>query len=137
MRFHTKLGPVQAVLSLIPALLFGYSWMFGSAHRSAEGLIALFWLVSAAAWLSMRFFTYWDLDRDALRARGLWTTRVIPWSEVTYIGPWESAKSKWIVVEYQRRAPLSDRGRILATPARRADFVAALRQFAPQAQFEI
>jgi hypothetical protein len=136
-RFRSKLGPPQAAFSIAPAFLFGYGWLFGKSHRGADGLLALAWLACSATWFSVHAFTFWDFESSGLRERRLWKTTMIPWTEVTYIGPWQSAKSKWIAVEYERKTPLSDRGRIVAIPARREAFIAALRQFAPQAQFEI
>ena len=103
-----------------------------------DGTIALLWAASAIVWMSVPAFTYWDLEGAGLREhRPFWKTKTIPWSEVTYIGPWESASSKRIAIEYERKAPFPDRGRIIATPARRQAFIAALRRFAPQAEFEI
>ena len=99
--------------------------------------IALLWAISASLMSILPFLTYWDFESDGLRERRLWRTKTIPWAEVTYVGPWESASSKWVAIEYERKAPLSDRGRVIVTPARRKAFIAALRQFAPQAEFEI
>src|ERR1700739_1113399 len=111
MRFHSRSGLGMGAVYLVPAFVYAYGWISANPHRYFDGAIALLWAISASLMFILPFFTYWDFGSDVLRERRLWRTKTIPWAEVTYVGPWESASSKWVAIEYERKAPLSDRKR--------------------------
>jgi hypothetical protein len=107
------------------------------SHKNQDGAVALLVAFGAVLCFSLPLFNYLDCESIGLRAHGLWRTKVIPWKDVTHVGPVKPKLPKFIVIEYAREASLTGRGHIGFAPKKREVFVAALRQFAPHAEFEV
>lgn len=142
MRFRTKFAWVQFAGAIL-WLGLSYSWSHNthatSGIRSSYLLGGIFWLFLALSCVMNYFFTWWDINDSGLTQRRLWSTRTIPWNEITRIAPWQPNSKpmpKWLAVEYARPAPMSDRGQLLIQPADRNALVRALRTHAPQADFD-
>jgi hypothetical protein len=101
--------------------------------------LAVIFVILASQRVFSQVFIYWDLDSDFLRERRLWNKREVAWKEVTHVGSWhpKQPSSDYLAVYYARPEPMSDRGSIIANPEDRAQFVAALRRYAPQAKFDV
>lgn len=140
MRFRTKFG-AQGYCLVSLAILYGCFALFGPHHlqRSMWGFAAAVWLWWAFVRIMSQLFNYWELDSDSFRIRSLWSTREIPWQEVTRVGSFnpKQPSSGFLEVDYARPAPMSARGHILANPEDREQFIAAMHRFAPQATFEV
>ncbi|MGA3082700.1 MAG: hypothetical protein ABSD44_15220 [Terracidiphilus sp.] len=84
-------------------------------------------------------FVYWELDASCIRIHRFWSVREIAWGNVTQIvnlHP-DYAPSNYLEIHYIRSALKSNQGSIIANPKDRPQFLAALRQFAPQAKFDV
>jgi hypothetical protein len=140
MRFRTKFGAQGWVLVSL-AILYAVFAFFGPHHlqRSTWGFAAAAWLWWALLRIVSQLFYYWELDSDCFRERNFWSTREIPWQEVTRVGSFnpKQPSSGFLEVDYARTAPMSDRGHILANPEDREQFIRTLRRLAPQATFEV
>jgi hypothetical protein len=102
-------------------------------------MAGVFWLFIALSCIANYCFTWWGVDDFGLTQRRLWSTRTIPWNEITHIGPWQPNSKpnyQWLSVDYARAAPMSDRGQLLIQPTDRDALVKALRTRALQAEFE-
>jgi hypothetical protein len=117
------------------ALLIAVLWLDGLRTGAISFLVVYFPLM-AFLQVVFHFLVYWELDAGHLRERRLWNTKEVAWKEVTRVGLW-AQNSKYLVVNHDRLAPMSDRGSIVANPEDRERFVRALRRFAPQAEFEV
>jgi hypothetical protein len=79
-------------------------------------------------------FSYWELDTDCLRQRKLWKVKEIARQDVTRIRRF-GFSSRSVMICYGH-VP-EDYGFILADPINRNGFIAALRRFVPQAEFDV
>ncbi len=142
MRFRTKFAWPQiasnflwVVLCILNTRIHAEPSGLHSANVVAAWFFGLLLLWSIAAAL----FTYWDVSDMAIVERRLWNTKSVPWAEINRIAPWPAGKRpnpKMLEVDYTRAGPLSDRGSMIVEPRERADFIAALRKYAPQADFD-
>lgn len=134
MRFRPKFG------------LQGWSWvalgclstlLLARAHSNR--LLWSVWPILALQFIFGKVFIYWEVDASGLHERRFWRRKEIAWDEITHVGSWIPSQpgSDYVAVDYGRPAPMSDRGSVIANPADRAEFIAALRRFAPQADFEV
>lgn len=139
MRFRAKFALVDWAWLAVAAFV---SVLFLSGpHRAASNLryYALMMVLFAAARVLLHFFIFWEITSAGLYERRLWTTRTIPWQEITAIAPWPESRPNrdYIAIEFARSAPLSNRGSVIASPEHREDFLTELRRRAPQAALEV
>jgi hypothetical protein len=118
---------------LYSCILVG-SWFF-HWHMSwpiGEKLAGTAMILVALQVALSRYFIYWEIDSAGLRERRYWIVKEVAWVEVTHVGsfPRNSPTSDTLEVDYIR-------GRIVAKPEDRREFISALRRFAPQANFEV
>jgi len=111
-------------------------------HRGRDplsGCVVAIWIFNALVRVLTKLFRYWEVDASSLRVRNFWSTKEFPWDEVIWVGNYipSQPSSGFLQIDYARPAPLSERGHILANPEDRPAFLAALRQFAPQATFQV
>jgi hypothetical protein len=145
MLFRSRFTWVQLV-QLATALIWiplSFTWFHKHPHDAigqAYLLVGILQFFIAAYCIAAYFFVWWRIDDSGLTQRRLFSTRTIPWNEITRIGPWQPNTKpipQWLSVEYARSAPLSDRGELLIQPADRNTLVRTLRTHAPQADYEI
>lgn len=131
------------------ALVFFTMWFglclgwFHKQPREAIGwaylVIGIIWLLLAALMVSSYFLFWWEIGESGLVQRMFWSERTIPWDEVTRVGLW--GKRKWthgcLVLGYARTGPMSDRGEVRIQPVEFDALVRALRDHAPQAEFDL
>jgi hypothetical protein len=81
----------------------------------------------------------WELGESGLTQRHLWSTRTIPWDEVTRVGIRGDAKRTrgCLILDYARRGPMSERGELRIQAVETDALVRALRDHAPQAEFDL
>jgi hypothetical protein len=79
-------------------------------------------------------FTYWELDTDCLRQRKLWKVKEIARQDVTRIRR-VGFSGRSVMICYGRIP--EDCEYILANPINRYGFIAALRRFIPEAEFDV
>ncbi|MGC2617694.1 MAG: hypothetical protein WA414_01570 [Acidobacteriaceae bacterium] len=86
-----------------------------------------------------RAFIYWDITPDGLCERHLSSVQTIPWSEIISVAPWPDSRRNQdtLAIDYARPAPLSATGQVLVNPSHLDEFLAALREHAPQARFTV
>lgn len=119
-----------------------FTWFHKHPHDSIGQLyllVGILQLIVAIMAVVSYFFIWWRIDDSCLTQRRLFSTRTIPWNEITHIGPWRHNNKPiphWLSVEYARSAPLSDRGELRIQPADRNTLVRSLRTHAPQAEFD-
>ena len=116
MRFRTKFQGVQFASA---AVWIGLScaWLHKPnadlAIRGAYLIAGVIWLFVGIISLASYFLTWWEIDDAGLTQRRLWSKRIVPWSEVSRVGPWQPGRKpmpNWLAVDYARSAPMSDRG---------------------------
>jgi len=134
MRYRAKFGALGWCWSGSACLVL-VLWLDGLRSGTA-GFLFLFFILMALQRVLSYVFIYWDLGVEELRERRIWSTRSVPWNEVTHIGRW-TQNSNYIIVDHSRLEPLSDRGRMVANPDDEAGFIAALRRYATQAEIEL
>lgn len=96
--------------------------------------------VLAAVCALSYFSTWWEIGDAGLVQRQFWSTRTIPWNEITRVGPWSPTNKPmrgWLEVAYSRPAPMSDRGNLRIRPVESESLVRALRTHATHADFEV
>jgi len=79
-------------------------------------------------------FNRLELDPDYLRVRGLFKTKKVPLSEVIRIRNFGITTGQ-LVIEFT--PPKAEQESIVVNPKDRIGFVSALRQFVPQAAYEL
>jgi hypothetical protein len=137
MKFRTKFGAL-GWFSVSLACLYGYTVLLTGKSRSTLGISAAVWIAWAALRIFTYVFTYWEADITGLCRHGFFATRHIAWDDIEHVGGFNGrASAAMWTVDDSREAPVSDRGQIMANPADRLEFIAALRKFAPQADFEV
>jgi hypothetical protein len=110
-------------------------WFSGILSRNI-GSTACIWTIVASLFILHHIFIYWELDSDSLKERRFWNKKEVAWKEVTHVGN-SAPTSNFLAVDYARPAPMSDHGQIIANPEDRLQFIAALRRFAPNAEFDV
>jgi hypothetical protein len=91
--------------------------------------------------LISRNYIYWELDSGGLHARKIWGKRefVVAWDKVVAVRNFIPGIS-WdgrVSVYYEPPIPTNGFRYVVTTPERRNEFIAALREFAPHAKFEV
>lgn len=139
MRFRAKFEMLDyANLALLLFMLI----LLVSGPRHARPflreLVAVWGLVVLLR-LFTRIFIYWDVTADGLRERRLWSVQTIPWQQIESVGAWPDGKPMRgsVAVNFELPAPLSASGHVVANPARIDEFLAELREHAPQARFSV
>jgi hypothetical protein len=100
------------------------------AHRAIEIADVL---VLVAVVLADRSI-YWELNPQCLILHKLWKRKQIPWNEVTDVG-WLGNMSGTFRINIGHQ--IEDYDRLYIEPSDEAGFIAALREFAPHADFEL
>jgi hypothetical protein len=139
MLFRSKFGWPQLATAIMWATL-SFAWFHKHPHDSIGQLYLLLGIVQFLIAITTYFFVWWRIDDSGLTQCRLFSTRTVPWNEITRIGPWQPNGKpipQWLAVEYARPAPMSDCGQILIQPTDRYALVRALRAHAPQADYEI
>lgn len=143
MRFRAKFALIDWAWLAIAA--FVLVLLLSGPRRAKDSLVwyGFLILLFAAIRVVLYFFLWWDTTPGGLRERRLWSTRTIPWTEITGVAPWPDGQAGGrahrdsLAIEYARAAPLSDQGRLIANPADREGFLREVRRHAPQASFEV
>jgi hypothetical protein len=139
MRFRPKFG-LMGWLWVTLACMAVFFAAFGSGRPagSLHGFSAAIFALLPLQQILLNRTHYWELDAASLRVNLLWNTKEIGWDEIKRVGgSGGRAAANTLEVEYARAAPLSERGRVLANPQDRQQFIDALKRFAPQATFEV
>jgi len=131
------------------ALGFFTMWFalcLGWFHKQPRGAIGWAYLVIGIVYLLLMalliggYFSFRrEICESGLVQRLFWNERKIPWDEITRVGRW--GKRKWtrdcLVVAYARTGPMSDRGELRIQPVEFDALVRALRDHAPEAEFDL
>jgi hypothetical protein len=139
MRFRAKFALIDwawlAIAAFALLLFLSGPYRAGVFLRWYATVMALF----ACSRVVLHIFVYWDTSLEGLRERRLWTTRTIPWPQITAVSPWPDRhpNPNCLSIEYARSAPMSDRGTVIANPENREAFLSEIRGHAPQARLEI
>ena len=139
MRFRAKFGLASwawLVVALFAALLIP-----SHPHR-LSGAVPLnvgIYVVIALWQVLAYFFIWWDVTPTGLHERRLWSSRTVAWSEITRVGSWpnEAKPSNSVAIHFFRPGPLSAAGQVIASPADRREFLAAIRGHAPGAVVDL
>jgi hypothetical protein len=137
MRFRVKFGTDGWLFVIIACAFF----VFGicNLHSVIRRDIAITIVILCLDLVFKKVFTYWELDSAFFRERRLWKVKEIPWQAITCVGSLTPGRSSpgFVTILCDDRAPMASRGRIVANPEDRTQFLATLRTFAPQAKFEV
>ena len=135
MRFRPRLRKLSWALSAVFLLnsVIQISQCFWADYRTGHLLLATGWLILAGLGNFYCMFVYWDFSPEGLTARVLWKVKRIPWQSVRSVGKLGYFRDN-VKINYGHS--IEDYGNLVTTPANREKFIAALRQFAPQAEFE-
>jgi hypothetical protein len=139
MRFRAKFDRLDVLYLALP--LFALGLLLSGPHHASPFLriFAVLWGLLGLFRVLDRFCTYWDVASDGLRERRLWSVRFIPWAQINSVAPWPDGKPMHgaVVIDFARPAPLSSTGRVIANPDRLDEFLAELREHAPQARLAV
>jgi hypothetical protein len=137
MRFRAKFGTLGWIWVGFSSLIVTL-WLSGLRHSPIEAVLLLCFLLTLQRIFS-HIFIYWEATADSMKECRYWNTNVIPWSEVIHIGPWpqHQPSSDYLEIKFNRAAPLSECGHVIANPEDRGSFIAALHRFASHAEFEV
>jgi len=141
MRFRSKFEwPLLAAAVVWAGLCF--AWFHKNPFEAigwAYLVIGIIWLLLAGVLVCSYFFSGWEVGDTGLVVHLLWSTRTIPWDEITRVGQWGKRKRMrdCLVVAYARTGPLSGRGELRIQPVEFDALVCALRDHAPQAEFDL
>jgi hypothetical protein len=144
MRFRQRFAWIQFIGAVL-WLYLSYGWV-NKPHNppgfhSAYMTLGAVWFLQALFCVLSYYFVWWDIGESGLTERRLLSTKTIPWTELTRVGPWVTGKRRsmgMVEVEYYRSAPMSDSGHFLLQPKKdeRKDLFSQLCHYAPQATFE-
>lgn len=139
MRFRPKIG-TPSPWQVLTALTFWFVYLvFQLAHPNNlekpifEAISVFTLLALVAVFLAIRS-VYWDFTPECLVVRRLWTKREVAYSEVRRVG-WLGSMSGTFSISIGHLIENYDR--LYIEPGDQAGFVAALRKYAPQADFEL
>jgi hypothetical protein len=139
MRFRSKFGLLRWVYIAL-ACFFAYLCLWGRTSATGlYGVSAALWVIAGASLVLNSYFVYWELDSVGICENWFWKKREVRWEEVTRVGcshP-KAPKSGYLEVDYVRPAPISLCGHIRANPGKRQEFLAELRRFATNADFDV
>ncbi|MGP8224974.1 MAG: hypothetical protein ACLQGT_02335, partial [Terracidiphilus sp.] len=79
-------------------------------------------------------FIYSDLDATCLCVHKFWKKKEIAWKEVTSAGRFRFGADD-VIVRFGHQ--IEDYGNIIVQPADRDEFLAAIHQYAPQAEIDV
>jgi hypothetical protein len=139
MRFRAKFGLIDSLWLAVGATYLLILVSRAGHLRPSFIFCAIAFLPQALLRLLGLIFVYWEIDSDGLHERRLWRMRSIPWAEVASVTFWpdEQKVSSSFAIRYERPAPLSDRGSIIANPSDRDTFLQELQRHAPGASFDV
>jgi hypothetical protein len=139
MRFRSKLGDFvwgTVLFAFFNLVLMSWDWKIGfRAKNLPMALVGV--AIAAAAEVSKLYFDYWELEYDTLRHRNLWKKTEINSRDVTRICSTGFSSPASVKIVYRCSKYDSGFGSLLADPADLDGFLVALRQYVPQAKFEI
>ena len=142
MRFWNKFRLRRLTFFPLPCL-YALFWFFSRhssfAHNDWYGLHVVLWTLVAVIWFVRQNFIYWELDLGCLRQRWLWKKTDVVLQDVKSVGYMNYKRpSSWgLEIDYIHPGPMIVRDTMLVDPVDREQFIAALRQFAPQATFDV
>ncbi len=140
-RFKSKFEwPVLAA----SVLWFGLclAWFHKQPHEAigwAYLCMGIIQFIVSAFIISSYFSFWWEIGESGLVQRHFWSKRTIRWNEVTLVRQWGKKKrmSDCLILAYARTGPMSDRGELRIQPVEFDALVRALRDHAPQAEFDL
>jgi len=111
-------------------------------HRlTMMGALAIVWAVMLVAQLSVAAFLSWSIGPDGLHRKTLWSSQVIPYTDIVAIRPHTGllrpSASQIDIVYGQLASALNPRRTTIANLKERAVFLETLRSHAPQTVFEL
>jgi hypothetical protein len=142
MRFRSKFEWPLLTAAVVWAGLCT-AWFIKEPHEAigwAYLVIGMIWLLLVGVLVLSYFLSGWEIGDAGLVQHVLWSTRTIPWDEITRVGSWSPTNKPMpgcLAVAYSRPGPMSDRGELRIQPVERDALVRALRTRAPQADFEV
>jgi hypothetical protein len=132
MKFRAKLG----IHHLVWAVLGLFCLVRMCLHRHSD-LMDQFFLLLALLWVLPPLTSWWKTSPEGLQQKISWRSRFIPWQEITRVSNWPGPGGEGFLIDFARPAPMSNRGGIHATPADREGFLAELKRYAPDAEFDL
>jgi hypothetical protein len=103
---------------------------FSEAVYFSQGAYFLFWVLFAYL---KPIFIYSEMDAACLRMRQFWKMQEFAWHEITSAGRFGFGTDK-VIVRFGHQMEVY--GNVIVQPADRNGFLAALRQYAPQAEID-
>jgi hypothetical protein len=139
MRFGKKFGLWDGWYSIGFVCYFVFVLLVERHPSLTDRILASLWVLIATVHVLDQFFFYWELEPVCLRQRRFWTKKEVAWESVTVVRDYTlwGLPSDWLEVDFSCPAKKSGRGRILARPRDRAQFIATVRDLAPQAVFVV
>ena len=131
MRFRAKFGS-EYWLYVAIGCFFIVLWI-SNFHADVVAPLAIAYTLITFLKILMRQLTYWEFDSLCFRERRFWSVKEVPWEMVDRVG----SIHPYVTVYCDGRAPMACQGGIVAKPKDRAQFIAALRQFATHAKFYV
>jgi hypothetical protein len=135
-KFRPKIENWQLIAVVLSVSLLNVL-MSGLDHRLNRTIgictIILFFVATLAGVAAIRSI-YWELSPQCLILHKLWKRKQIPWSEVTEIG-WLGNMSGTFRINIGHQ--IEDYDRLYIELNDQTGFIAALRKFAPHANFEL
>jgi hypothetical protein len=121
-------------------MCFWFFILLVERHPSwTDWLVAGTWVLIALTSILDQIFFYWEVEPALFRQRRYWSKKEVAWETVTVVRDYTlwGLPSDYLEVDFVRPASKSGRGRILARPKDRKEFIAMLRERAPRATFTV
>ena len=139
MRFRQKFGWI-GWMCLGFVCLYSFQLMADSTpeKRAVHTFCLICWSFGAIVRASGSFFVYFKIEPDGLCCKDFWRTKHFAWGELTRIGsqPGSILVPEVAKVQYLRRTPFPDIGKFQIMPKNPKGLIEALREQAPQAEFD-
>jgi hypothetical protein len=141
MRFRAKFQWVQAV-GAMGMLVVGFISVSQHIHDAVQGFRFMTGIVQLVLGVLLTIayaFSWWEVRDSGLTEHRAWWNRTVPWADIRHVGPWRAGSKTvyaWVAVDYRGSGLFSERGTMLVQPAHCREFVNALRDHAPQAEFD-
>ncbi len=139
MRFRAKFGLISWVF--LAFALFAGLLLTTGPNRASRSLrfLALYFSLMTANQLLRHFFVWWDITPGAFHERRLWSTKTILSNAITEVSSWPEKTNPWgtLAIRFLRSAPPFVKDTVIARPADRDAFLAAIRDHAPHALINV
>ena len=132
MRFRSKFG-ISGWFSVLVAAVCFYDAAPYQHMRIVDEVLMATWALICLQQILSTVFVYWDLGAAGINEHRFWRRKSVEWHQVTTVKP---DIMGFLKIEYMVPGTASKRSQLYAGPVYRKQFLAKVREFAPQAAID-